>query len=201
MTPAEIITKWNQYGAQTRNDGHKMHHSIEQLINFGAEDENCSIPELLQFKAFYRDQVQSKGMACKTYSMFIVVCIVNASGLTPFRTEWRIAVPAGNLAGSVDFIARYPNGTLALFDWKRSSKFRSWSDAYGKKCKCVAVALIISVFSVCVMSCFVQVSHQSPSGLRCIEAFSTAKYVSIYSATILWVQGFVHDVGSVPSGL
>jgi hypothetical protein len=40
--------------------------------------------------------------------------------MEPFRTEWRIAAPDLGVAGSVDFVGKFPDGTFALIDWKRS---------------------------------------------------------------------------------
>ena len=43
---------------------------------------------------------------------------------TAWRTEWTIFAEEENLAGSIDFCARLPDGTFLLADWKRSAELR-----------------------------------------------------------------------------
>ena len=52
-----------------------------------------------------------------------------AENATGWRTEWTIFGDKENLAGSIDFCARLPDGRVVLIDWKRTSglpqKFKS----------------------------------------------------------------------------
>ena len=52
-----------------------------------------------------------------------------AENATAWRTEWTIFGDKENLAGSIDFCARLPDGRVVLIDWKRTSglpqKFKS----------------------------------------------------------------------------
>mgnify|MGYP002515591391 CR=1 FL=1 len=41
---------------------------------------------------------------------------------TPFRTEWRIFDREARMAGTIDLLCAYTNGTYELYDWKRSKK-------------------------------------------------------------------------------
>jgi hypothetical protein len=43
-------------------------------------------------------------------------------GLTSYRTEWTIFAEPEWLAGSIDFVAKAPDGRLVIFDWKRSKE-------------------------------------------------------------------------------
>lgn len=62
--------------------------------------------------------------------------VIKAKGIQPFRTEWRIAAPDTNLAGSIDFVGRFADGTFALIDWKRSKALEdNLSNKYGKRAK------------------------------------------------------------------
>jgi hypothetical protein len=45
--------------------------------------------------------------------------------MVPFRTEWRIAADDLGVAGSVDFVGKFDDGTYALIDWKRSKDLGS----------------------------------------------------------------------------
>ena len=50
--------------------------------------------------------------------------------LKPYRTEWMIFDEDLKLAGSIDMVYENPDGTLSIYDWKRSkeiSKINSWN--------------------------------------------------------------------------
>ena len=113
FTAAEIKRKWDDIATNGRNRGTWMHHNIERLLNGlpFADD----LPEFKQFNVFAQD-VLTKGK------------------ITPYRTEWRIG--GDGLAGTVDFIGKYPDGTYALFDWKRlKSVDAALSNNYGVRAK------------------------------------------------------------------
>ena len=46
-------------------------------------------------------------------------------GLEAYRTEWMIYASSERLAGSIDFVARKTDGSLILYDWKRSKDLRN----------------------------------------------------------------------------
>lgn len=90
-----------------------MHYNIERYFN-QLEIAN-DIPEMSQFLAFNEEEI-------------------NSQGIKPYRTEWRIAAPDLNIAGSVDFVGQMPDGTYCIMDWKRAKNLQgSLSNAYGKK--------------------------------------------------------------------
>jgi ATP-dependent exoDNAse (exonuclease V) beta subunit len=50
--------------------------------------------------------------------------------LKPYRTEWMIYDEELKLAGSIDMVYENPDGTLAIYDWKRSKeiiKTNNWN--------------------------------------------------------------------------
>lgn len=50
--------------------------------------------------------------------------------LRPYRTEWMIFDEDLKIAGSIDMVYENPDGTLSIYDWKRSkeiSKFNNWN--------------------------------------------------------------------------
>ena len=87
-----------------------MHAQIECLLNGGCET-SCSL-EVAKFLRFVADG--GLGSACV------------------FRTEWRIYATDESVAGSIDFVAREPNGPLVLFDWKRARKLHEKGNSFGK---------------------------------------------------------------------
>ena len=45
-------------------------------------------------------------------------------GFVPYRTEWLVFKEDIKLAGSIDMIYKKPDGTLAIYDWKRAKEIK-----------------------------------------------------------------------------
>merc|ERR1712196_608647 len=95
----EIKDKWASVGEYARNRGSWMHYNIERYLN-GLSYSN-SIKEMEQFLQFKYD-------------------FIDQHHIIPYRTEWRIAAPPLNIAGSVDFIGKTKNDEYIMLDWKRA---------------------------------------------------------------------------------
>jgi ATP-dependent exoDNAse (exonuclease V) beta subunit len=52
------------------------------------------------------------------------------SHLMPYRTEWMIFDEDVRLAGSIDFVSENEDGTLTIYDWKRSKNIKK-TNAFG----------------------------------------------------------------------
>lgn len=60
--------------------------------------------------------------------------VIKAKNIQPFRTEWRIAADDVGVAGSIDFVGKFPDGTYALMDWKRAKDLGSnLNTKFGKR--------------------------------------------------------------------
>ncbi len=96
LTPRQIEAKWEDNRVRAAGAGTWMHWCFEAWIN------RVPIPEDSQEFQLFRAFTHTLG------------------GLTAFRTEWTIYGDEEWLAGSIDFVAEDSDGTLVLFDWKRS---------------------------------------------------------------------------------
>ena len=111
MTPDEIKTKWKNDGRAASEAGTIMHLNIEYFYNGLDVDEDDSSLEWAYFKQF-EEKV--------------------GSSLNPYRTEWMVWDQELRLAGSVDMIFENPDGTLQIYDWKRSKEIKKdnrWDSA------------------------------------------------------------------------
>ena len=110
MTREEIKMKWKNDGIEASEAGTKMHYNIECFYNEMDVEDDGSL-EWKYFKEFNKS-LESK--------------------LTPYRTEWMIWDRDLRLAGSVDMLFENPDGTLQIYDWKRSKKVvkeNKWASA------------------------------------------------------------------------
>lgn len=110
----EIKKLWDDSGLASRLLGTKMHLMIEQIYNndnINNIDKNDIEKEAEVFDKFYNDHKH----------------------LEPFRTEMLVFDEDVKITGSIDMIFKNEDGTISIYDWKRSksiemtTKYRSYS--------------------------------------------------------------------------
>lgn len=104
-TLEEIVGKWEDIGIYARNRGQWLHHNIEMLLNGQQTVTAAEVPEWEQVLSFRRSYLQ-------------------AQGIEPYRTEWRIVHPTLSLGGSIDFLGKQGE-RFVLLDWKRTKRIRA----------------------------------------------------------------------------
>ena len=98
MTKEEIITQWDDSRDEASSAGTNLHYDIECYYN-NCPNDNDSL-EYSYFLKFAED----------------------FKNLKPYRTEWMIWHEDIKIAGSVDMIFEQEDGTLLIYDWKRSKE-------------------------------------------------------------------------------
>ena len=96
MTREEIKAQWEANRDEAAQAGTKMHYDIECYYN-GMDVSNDSV-EYAYFQRFLEDH----------------------SDFVPYRTEWMVWDKELRFAGSIDMVYENPDGTLMIYDWKRS---------------------------------------------------------------------------------
>ena len=117
MTAEAIKAQWNAAANDASTAGTRMHLDIEHWYNAGpvgnlAGDgwEANLGPEWDYFLAFERKWRIPHGFEA-------------------FRTEWLVFDMDVKIAGSIDMVFKKPDGTLAIYDWKRAKEMKyenSW---------------------------------------------------------------------------
>lgn len=95
-TRESLKAEWEDNRDKAATAGTEMHQNIEDYFN-GKSIDNDSV-EWQYFLKFHTDNVHLK----------------------PYRTEWVVYDEDISLAGSIDMVAQNPDGTLTIYDWKRS---------------------------------------------------------------------------------
>lgn len=103
QTPEEIKAGWEKNRIAAATAGTKMHYDIECFYN-NIDTSNNSV-EYEYFKAFVKEYRHLK----------------------PYRTEWMIYDKELQLAGSIDMIFENEDGTISIYDWKRSKEIKKTS--------------------------------------------------------------------------
>ena len=95
-TPDEIKAIWEANRDEAAAAGTKLHYDIEAYYN-DCPNENDSVE----------------------YQYFLAY-VEKFSHLKPYRTEWMVWDQELRFAGSIDMVYENPDGTLMIYDWKRS---------------------------------------------------------------------------------
>jgi len=107
QTVDEIKGGWDKNRDEAASAGTKLHYDIECYYN-GYPQHNDSD----EYKYFLNFVEATKE-------------------LVPYRTEWMIWDKELKFAGSIDMVFENPDGTLMIYDWKRSKEIKK-SDRYMK---------------------------------------------------------------------
>ena len=116
MSDDEIVALWSKSGKEASAAGTELHYYIECLLN----KSGCcwEVRERL---------LQSDAVCLKYIDNFIKA----NPGLHAYRTEWMIYNEDLKIAGSIDAVFRNPDGSFAIYDWKRSKEIKK--TAFGNK--------------------------------------------------------------------
>jgi hypothetical protein len=111
-TAEEIKKGWSDSGTEASSLGTRMHLDIEHYNNAepvgnlaGDDWPPQEGPEWDYFLKFEKKHRKRKGFV-------------------PFRTEWLVFKEDIKLAGSIDMVYLKPDGTFAIYDWKRAKEIK-----------------------------------------------------------------------------
>ena len=111
MTVKEIKADWDKNRDEAANAGTKMHYDIE---------------------CYYNDMEIEVEEDCVEWQYFEMFEEEWGQHMTPYRTEWMIWDDKLKFAGSIDMTFLNSDGTIEIYDWKRSvgiKKENSWQSA------------------------------------------------------------------------
>jgi len=132
MTPEEIKKQWSDNSTNVSSLGTSLHYEIECFMN------NSTIPKEYTHQELwnnynYKEESKTKEIEWEYFLNFLQ----DTPELKPFRTEWTIYHEDLKLAGSIDMVYENPDGTLRIYDWKRSkdiTKINGWNKFAKTKC-------------------------------------------------------------------
>jgi len=136
MSPDQIKKDWNKNGADASKAGTKLHKRIETFMNI---DEFVGTPSLNQRSLTQgnllllhqqREREQESHAPAKEWDYFIRFAREN-SMLSPYRTEWMVYDEVLKFAGSIDMVYINGDGSLSIYDWKRSKEITK-TNGFGK---------------------------------------------------------------------
>ncbi len=117
LTPQQIKNLWNSNKDSVAGAGTDLHFEIECFHNdkrFQFEYTNKQLYEIyMSDKGNFLEQMPLEWQ-------YFMNFIKDHQHLKPYRTEWIIYDEDAKIAGSIDMVYENPDGTLSIYDWKRS---------------------------------------------------------------------------------
>lgn len=131
LTAAEIKQQWSNNGASVSAYGTDMHYRIECFMNNPDLEPGYTHKELYDFyerliKRGYSPPLDAEPLEWQYFIQFVK----DTPDLKPYRTEWLIYNEDFKISGSIDMVYENPDGTLAIYDWKRCkdiTRVNSWN--------------------------------------------------------------------------
>jgi len=120
LTPEQIKAQWSANGSSVSSSGTDMHFQIECFMNNRTLKSNYTHKELYEDYMCYTSEEELKLMPVEW--QYFIQFVKDTPQLKPYRTEWLIYNEELKLAGSIDMVYENPDGTLSIYDWKRSKE-------------------------------------------------------------------------------
>ena len=136
LSPAEIKDLWNSKRDDACGAGTKLHYEIECFMNSKVLMFDYTHKELLYQHNILIKYDKSYLDFGKEWSYFMNF-VREFIELKPYRTEWTVYHEELQLAGSIDMVYENPDGSLSIYDWKRSAnitKVNSWNKCATTPC-------------------------------------------------------------------
>jgi ATP-dependent exoDNAse (exonuclease V) beta subunit len=118
LTAEEIKQQWSNNSSAVSGAGTDLHFEIECFMN--NPDLESGFKKGYTHTDLYKTYILNpKAIEVVEWDYFINF-VKDHPELKPYRTEWTIYDEDLKISGSIDMIYENPDGTLSIYDWKRS---------------------------------------------------------------------------------
>lgn len=126
QTAEQIKAAWKSNGDMVAGAGTNLHERIENFMNDNRFQFAYTQKELYEIYNCDNKHKIDDAIEWRHFLKFVN----DYPELKPYRTEWMIFDEELKLAGSIDMVYENPDGTLSIYDWKRSkqiTKTNEWN--------------------------------------------------------------------------
>jgi ATP-dependent exoDNAse (exonuclease V) beta subunit len=117
LTPEQIKEQWNTNGNKVAEAGTDLHYNIECFNNNNSLQTPYYNKDL--YEAYMYENIEEHDTKPLEWKYFINF-VKDFPHLKPYRTEWLIYDEDVKISGSIDMVYENTDGTLSIYDWKRS---------------------------------------------------------------------------------
>lgn len=116
QSPEQIKQLWNTTKEEAATSGTSIHFQIECFMN------NPEITIPYTHKELYENYMEKVEKPLEKEWEYFIQFIKETPDFKPYRTEWMIYHEELKLSGSIDMVYENSDGTLSIYDWKRSKE-------------------------------------------------------------------------------
>ena len=116
LTCEQIKEQWKENATTMSSYGTDMHYNIECFMNNPNLKKDFTHKDLLEYYQENKNENENENLEWIYFLKFLQ----DFPNLKPYRTEWTIYDESLKLAGSIDMVYENEDGTLSIYDWKRS---------------------------------------------------------------------------------
>ena len=132
LTVEQIKDLWEKNRNNAAGAGTGIHYEIECFMNHPELPHNYTHKELFEdnVKQFLDGSINTNTISETPEWGYFLNFIQDFPELKPYRTEWMIYDEDVKLSGSIDMVYENQDGTLSIYDWKRSAnitKINAWN--------------------------------------------------------------------------
>ena len=117
LTPEQIKAQWSANADAVSGAGTDMHYQIECFHN-SLRGGVYTYQEL--YDDYMASTTEEERETKSTEWKYFINFVKDHLHLKPYRTEWTVYHEDLKVSGSIDMIYENPDGTLSIYDWKRS---------------------------------------------------------------------------------
>jgi hypothetical protein len=117
LTPDQIKSQWNENSNKVAGSGTDLHYNIECFNNNKSIEYPYNNKDL--HNEYMYNNIEEHDVKPLEWKYFINF-VKDFPDLKPYRTEWLIYNEDVKISGSIDMVYENPDGTLSIYDWKRS---------------------------------------------------------------------------------
>jgi hypothetical protein len=128
MTADAIKAQWSAKGKASSEAGTRMHLDIEHFYNALPAvwaDTSKRAVDIESGVSVMTEADQWNAATGPEWDYFCDYQTRYGSMFLPFRTEWLVFDEEHKVAGSIDMVYMKPDGTLAIYDWKRIEELKT----------------------------------------------------------------------------
>jgi ATP-dependent exoDNAse (exonuclease V) beta subunit len=128
LTESQIKALWNSNNDNVASAGTNLHYNIECFMNEKLLPNSYNHEQL--YNLYMSQQTKSSHESKPLEWQYFIQFIKDFPKLKPYRTEWTIYHEEFKISGSIDMVYENPDGTLSIYDWKRSkniTRVNNWN--------------------------------------------------------------------------
>ena len=133
QTPEEIKAGWTKNSTTVSTAGTNLHYKIECFMNNINLDKGYTNKDLYEY--YENITLKEKNVDLDQNPdiewLYFIKFIKDFPDLKPYRTEWKVYDDDIKISGCIDMVYENPDGTLSIYDWKRSKEI-STSNTWNK---------------------------------------------------------------------